>query len=226
MASRTATPLERQFTTIAGLDQMTSANALVSTTITLQFDLSRSIDAAAQDVQAAIAQAQRQLPPEMPTPPSYQKVNPADQPILYLALTSPTLPLSSINEYATTFIAQRISTMNGVAQVQVFGRQKYAVRIQADPRALAARQIGINELSAAVQANNVNLPTGTLWGPHTAYTVQANGQLLEAKGYQNIIVAWRDGRPVRLTEVAKATDSVENDKTAAWCVDERPGGRA
>ena len=221
MASAVATPLERQFTTIAGLDSMTSTNQLGSTTITLQFDLSRSIDAAAQDVQAAIAQAQRQLPPEMPTPPSYQKVNPADQPILYLALTSPTLPLSAIDEYATTFIAQRISTVSGVAQVQVFGSQKYAVRIQADPRALAARQIGINELSSAVQANNVNLPTGTLWGPHTAYTVQANGQLRDAKGYQNIIVAFRDGRPVRLTEVAQAQDSVENDKTAAWYIDER-----
>src|SRR5207253_3195426 len=200
---------------------MTSSNSLGSTTITLQFDLSRNIDAAAQDVQAAIAQAQRQLPPEMPSPPSYQKVNPADQPVLYLALTSPTLPLSAIDEYATTFIAQRISTISGIAQVQVYGSQKYAVRIQADPRALAARQIGINELSGAIQANNVNLPTGTLWGPHTAYTVQANGQLLDAKGYQNIIVAYRDGRPVRLTEVAKAIDGVENDKTAAWYIDER-----
>ena len=221
MASAVATPLERQFTTIAGLDSMTSTNQLGVSTITLQFDLSRSIDAAAQDVQAAIAQAQRQLPPEMPTPPSYQKVNPADQPILYLALTSPTLPLSAIDEYATTFIAQRISTVSGVAQVQVFGSQKYAVRIQADPRALAARGIGIDELSNAVRANNVNLPTGTLWGPHTAYTVQANGQLQDAKGYQNIIVAFRDGRPVRLTEIAQAQDSVENDKTAAWYVDER-----
>ena len=221
MASAVATPLERQFTTIAGLDSMTSTNQLGVSTITLQFDLSRSIDAAAQDVQAAIAQAQRQLPPEMPTPPSYQKVNPADQPILYLALTSPTLPLSAIDEYATTFIAQRISTVSGVAQVQVFGSQKYAVRIQADPRALAARGIGIDGLSNAVRANNVNLPTGTLWGPHTAYTVQANGQLQDAKGYQNIIVAFRDGRPVRLTEIAQAQDSVENDKTAAWYVDER-----
>jgi HAE1 family hydrophobic/amphiphilic exporter-1 len=221
MASAVATPLERQFTTIAGLDSMTSVNQLGSTVITLQFSLERNIDAAAQDVQAAIAQASRQLPPEMPTPPSYQKVNPADQPVLYLALTSPTLPLSAIDEYATTFIAQRISTVNGVAQVQVYGSQKYAVRIQADPRALAARQIGINELSSAIQANNVNLPTGTLWGPHTAYTVQANGQLENAKGYDNIIVAYRDGRPVRLNEVAKATDGVENDKTAAWYVDQR-----
>jgi HAE1 family hydrophobic/amphiphilic exporter-1 len=221
MASAVATPLERQFTTIAGLDSMTSTNSLGATAITLQFSLERNIDAAAQDVQAAIAQAQRQLPPEMPTPPSYQKVNPADQPVLYLALTSSTLPLSVIDEYAETFIAQRISTVNGVAQVQVFGAQKYAVRIQADPRALAARQIGLNELSSAIQANNVNLPTGTLWGPQTAYTVQANGQLEDAKGYQNVIVAYRDGRPVRLNEVAKAVDGVENDKTAAWYIDDR-----
>jgi HAE1 family hydrophobic/amphiphilic exporter-1 len=221
MASSVATPLERQFTTIAGLDSMTSTNALGSTAITLQFDLSRNIDAAAQDVQAAIAQAARQLPPEMPTPPSYQKVNPADQPVLYLALTSPTLPLSAIDEYATTFIGQRISTVSGVAQVQVYGSQKYAVRIQADPRALAARQIGINELSSAIQANNVNLPTGTLWGPQTAYTVQANGQLMDAQGYENVIIAYRDGRPVRLNEVAKPVDGVENDKTAAWYIDER-----
>src|SRR5438309_5483973 len=207
MASAVATPLERQFTTIAGLDSMTSSNQLGVSTITLQFALSRSIDAAAQDVQAAIAQAQRQLPPEMPTPPSYQKVNPADQPILYLALTSPTLPLSAIDEYATTFIGQRISTISGVAQVQVYGSQKYAVRIQADPRALAARGIGIDELSGAIQANNVNLPTGTLWGPHTAYTVQANGQLQDAKGLQNIIVAFRDGWPVRMRELALAQAS-------------------
>src|SRR5881227_3956408 len=155
MASAVATPLERQFTTIAGLDSMTSANQLGSTVITLQFSLERNIDAAAQDVQAAIAQASRQLPPEMPTPPSYQKVNPADQPVLYLALTSPTLPLSSIDEYATTFIAQRISTVNGVAQVQVYGSQKYAVRIQADPRALASRGIGVDQVAASIQKGNV-----------------------------------------------------------------------
>ncbi|MFL5294644.1 MAG: efflux RND transporter permease subunit, partial [Myxococcales bacterium] len=221
MASAVATPLERQFTTIAGLDQMTSANSLGSTVITLQFDLSRSIDGAAQDVQAAIAAAGRQLPPEMPTPPSYQKVNPADQPVLYLALTSATLPLSQLDEYATTLIAQRISTVNGVAQVQVFGSQKYAVRIQVDPRALAARSIGIDEVANAVRSNNVNLPTGTLYGPDTAYTVQANGQLFDAKGYQNIIIAWRDGRPVRLSELGRSLDSVENDKTAAWFIDQR-----
>jgi HAE1 family hydrophobic/amphiphilic exporter-1 len=221
MASAVATPLERQFTTIAGLDQMTSANALGSTVITLQFDLSRSIDGAAQDVQAAIAAAGRQLPPEMPTPPSYQKVNPADQPVLYLALTSATLPLSQIDEYAETLIAQRISTVSGVAQVQVFGSQKYAVRIQMDPRALAARGIGIDEVANAVRTNNVNLPTGTLYGPNTAYTVQANGQLYDAKAYENVIIAFRDGRPVRLNELGRSLDSVENDKTAAWYIDKR-----
>src|SRR5438067_3931556 len=195
---------------------MTSANALGSTVITLQFDLSRNIDGAAQDVQAAIAAAGRQLPPEMPTPPSYQKVNPADQPVLYIALTSATLPLSQLDEYATTLIAQRISTVNGVAQVQVFGSQKYAVRIQIDPRALAARSVGIDEVANAVRANNVNLPTGTLYGPDSAYTVQANGQLFDDKAYEKVIIDWRDGRPLRLNEIRKTLDSVEKDMTAAW----------
>src|SRR5207253_5710469 len=179
MAASVATPLERQFSTIAGLDSMTSASALGSTNITLQFTLSRNLDAAAQDVQAAIAAAARQLPPNLPTPPSYQKVNPADQPILYLALTSPTLPLSDLDEYGSTLLAQRISTISGVAQVLVYGSQKYAVRLQVDPKALASRNIGIDEVANAVGAQNVNLPTGIMYGPHTAYTVQANGQLTE-----------------------------------------------
>jgi len=159
MASSVATPLERQFTTIAGLDSMNSTSILGVTQITLQFNLSRALDAAAQDVQAAIGAASRQLPPGMPSPPTYQKVNPADQPILYLALTSPTLPLSTTDEYAETMISQRISTISGVAQVQVFGAQKFAVRVQLDPRALASRGIGIDEASAAVAMANVNIPT-------------------------------------------------------------------
>ncbi len=221
MASSVATPLERQFTTIAGLDSMTSANAQGITAITLQFSLSRQLDAAAQDVQAAIAAAARQLPPNLPTPPSYQKVNPADQPILYLALTSPTLRLSELDEYGETMLAQRISTISGVAQVLVYGSQKYAVRLQVDPKALATRDIGIDEVANAVSAQNVNLPTGTLYGPHKAYTVQANGQLTEAKGYRNVIVAYRNGNPVRLDELGRVVDSVENDKTAAWFIDQR-----
>jgi HAE1 family hydrophobic/amphiphilic exporter-1 len=221
MASSVATPLERQFTTIAGLDSMTSANAQGATSITLQFSLSRSLDAAAQDVQAAIAAAARQLPPNMPTPPSYQKVNPADQPILYVALTSPTMPLSDLDEYGETMMAQRISTISGVAQVLVYGSQKYAVRLQVDPKAMAAKGIGIDEVASAVAQQNVNLPTGTLYGPHTAYTVQANGQLTEAKAYRKLIVAYRNGNPVRLDELGRVVDSVENDKTAAWFIDQR-----
>ncbi len=216
MASSVATPLERQFSTIAGLDSMTSSNVLGTTQITLQFNLSRDIDAAAQDVQAAITQAASQLPQNMPSPPSFRKVNPADQPILYLALSSPTLPLSDVDEYAETFMAQRISMVSGVAQVMVFGSQKYAVRVQLDPRALASRQIGIDEASSAVQRGNVNLPTGTLWGSHQAVTVQATGQLTDAVAYRPLIVAYRNGSPVRLEELGRVIDSVENDKMASW----------
>jgi HAE1 family hydrophobic/amphiphilic exporter-1 len=216
MASSVATPLERQFSTIAGLDSMTSTNALGNTQITLQFDLSRNIDAAAQDVQAAISRAAKQLPPEMPSPPSYQKVNPADQPVLYLALSSATLPLSVVDEYAETLLAQRISMVNGVAQVSVFGSQKYAVRVQLDPKSLASRGIGIDEVVGAVQKQNVNLPTGTLWGPHKAVTIQASGQLTEAKAYRPLIVAYRGGAPVRLEQIGRVIDSVENDKIASW----------
>ncbi len=221
MASAVATPLERQFTTIAGLDSMSSTSALGGANITLQFDLSRNIDAAAQDVQAAIAKAAKQLPPDMPTPPTYQKVNPADQPVLYLALTSPTLPLSSVNEYGDTIMAQRISMVNGVAQVQVFGEQKYAVRIQLDPKALASRGLGINEVGEAVQKGNVNLPTGTLYGTHQAFTVQATGQLTNAAAYRPLIVAYRQGNPVRLEELGRVIDSVANDKIASWYKNDR-----
>ena len=219
MASAVATPLEKQFTTIAGLDNMTSTSILGVTQITLQFSLSRSLDAAAQDVQAAIGAASRQLPPGMPTPPTYQKVNPADQPVLFLALTTPTLPLPVLNEYAETMMAQRISTVSGVAQVQVYGAQKYAVRVQLDPRALAYRGIGIDEASAAVASANVNIPTGTLWGANTAYTVQATGQLTEAAQYGPLIIAYRNGSPVRVKDVGRALDGTENDKTAAWYID-------
>ncbi len=216
MASAVATPLERQFSTIAGLDSMTSTNGLGISEITLQFSLSRDMDAAAQDVQAAIARAARILPPNMPSPPSYRKVNPADSPVLYLALSSPTLPLSTVHEYAETLLAQRISMVNGVAQVQVFGAQKYAVRVQVNPQALATRQIGIDEVANAVMNANVNLPTGTLWGTHQAFTVQATGQLMEAGEYRPIIVGSRDGFPVRLEDLGRVIDSVENDKIAAW----------
>jgi HAE1 family hydrophobic/amphiphilic exporter-1 len=216
MASSVATPLERQFSTIAGVDSMTSTSQLGNTQITIQFNLSRSIDAGAQDVQAAISKASRQLPQGMPSPPSYQKVNPADQPILYVALSSPTLPLSTVDEFAETLMAQRISMVDGVAQVAVFGSQKYAVRIQLDPDALAARGIGIDQVQQSVGLTNVNTPTGTLYGYHQAFTVQANGQLMKASAYGPVIVAYRNGNPVRLGDIARVKDSVENDKVASW----------
>ncbi len=221
MASAVATPLERQFSTIAGLDSMSSTNALGLSQITLQFSLSRSIDAAGQDVQAAIAKAAAQLPPELPTPPTYQKVNPADQPVLYLALYSDTLPLSTVDEYGETLMAQRISMVNGVAQVQVFGSQKYAVRIQLDPKGLASRGLGINEVGDAVKNANVNIPTGTLYGTHQAFTVQATGQLITAPQYRPLIVAYRGGKPVRLEELGRVLNSVENDKIASWYKNDR-----
>ena len=216
MASAVATPLEREFSTIAGLDSMNSTNALGVTQITLQFALSRNLDAAAQDVQAAISKASRSLPQDMPSPPSFTKVNPADMPILYVALTSATLPLSTVHEYADTLMAQRISMVSGVAQVQVYGAQKYAVRVQVDPQALASRGIGIDEVSTAVQKGNVNLPTGTLYGPHHAFAVQATGQLTDAAAYRPLIVTYRDGHPVRLEELGRVIDSVEEDKIASW----------
>lgn len=216
MASAVATPLERQFSTIAGLDSMNSSSTTGRTQITLQFDLSRNIDAAAQDVQAMIAKTQSQLPRDMPSPPSYQKVNPADQPILFMTLNSAILPLSTVDEYAETLMAQRISMVSGVAQVQVFGSQKYAVRIQLDPKSLATREIGINEVADAVANGNVNLPTGTLYGKFQAFQVEANGQLTNAAEFGPLIVAYRNGSPVRISDVGKALNSVENDKSGAW----------
>ncbi|MCE5271101.1 multidrug efflux RND transporter permease subunit [bacterium] len=221
MASAVATPLERQFSTISGLSSMTSTSSQSSTSITLQFDLSRDLDAAALDVQSAISTAQRQLPADMPSPPSYRKVNPADMPILYLALTSPTMPLSDLDEYGETMMAQRISMVNGVAQVNVYGSQKYAVRAYLDPKLLASRGIGIDEVQQAIKSANVNLPTGILYGRYKAFTVEATGQLNEAKKYEPVIVAYRNGRPVRLGELGRVINSVENDKTAAWFVDQR-----
>jgi len=221
MASSVATPLEKQFSTIAGLSNMTSSSSLGSTSITLQFELSRDIDAAAQDVQSAISVTQHHLPRDMPYPPSYRKVNPADSPILFLTLTSPTLPLSTVDEYGENLMAQRISMVDGVAQVVVYGAQKYAVRIYLDPKILASRGIGIDEVVDAVGNANVNLPTGTLYGNYKAYTVLANGQLTEAEAYRPIIVAYRNGNPVRLNELGRVINSVENDKVAAWFIKDR-----
>src|SRR5204863_4278756 len=192
-----------------------------NTNITLQFDLSRNIDAAAQDVQAMIAKTTRQLPPQMPAPPSYQKVNPGDQPVMFLVLHSQTLPLSLIDEYAESTIAQRISMVSGVAQVNVFGAAKYAVRIDVDPRKLAAHGIGIDEVATSIGNANVNLPTGTIYGADRTFVVQANGQLLRANAYGPMIISYRGGNPVRLEEVAHVYDGIENDKSAAWYNGER-----
>ena len=221
MASAVATPLEKQFTTIEGLDSMISNNIQGNTQITLQYSLNRSLDSAAQDVQSAIAAASRQLPPDMPTPPSYQKVNPAAQPILYLTLTSGTLPLSTIDEYGETLMAQRISTVSGVAQVQVYGSQKYAVRVQLDPQAMASSGLGVEQVADSIRGANVDLPTGTLYGAHQAFTVQANGQLTDAAAYRPLIVAYKNGSPARLQDLGRVMDSVENDKTAAWFNNQR-----
>ena len=221
MAASVATPLEKQLSTIAGIDNMTSTNAQGSTNIVVQFNLSRDIDAAAQDVQAAISRASRQLPDEMPSPPSFRKVNPADQPVLYLTLSSPTLTLSAIDEYAETLMAQRISMIDGVAQVSVFGSQKYAVRIQIDPNMMAARGIGMDQVQQAVQQANANLPTGTLQGPNNSLRIESNGQLEDADAYRPVIVAYQNGSPVRLGELGRVIDSVENNKTASWFNDTR-----
>ncbi len=216
VASALATPLERHFSTIAGLESMSSASTQGGTEITLQFAASRNIDAAAQDVQAMIANSQGELPTGMPAPPSYEKVNPADQPILYMAVWSDTLPASTVNEYADTLMAQRISMISGVAQVQVYGAQKFAVRVQLDPKSLATRKIGIDEVMAAVQQANVNLPTGTLYGSHKSFIVQATGQLMDAAAFRPLIVAYRNGSPVRLEALGQVIDSVQNDKISAW----------
>jgi HAE1 family hydrophobic/amphiphilic exporter-1 len=216
MASSVATPLERQFSTIAGLESMSSSNTQGSTQISLQFALSRNIDAAAQDVQSMITQAEGQLPPDMPSPPTFRKVNPADQPIIYMAVWSDTLPLYTVSEYADTLMAQRISMVSGVAQVRVFGERKYAVRVQFDPKALATRQIGIDEAVQAIQSANVNLPTGTLYGTHKAFVVQAEGQLNDAAAYRPVIIAYRNGAPVRLDQVADVINGSQTDKIAMW----------
>ena len=221
MASSIATPLEKQFSTIAGIDNMTSSSVQGAVRITMQFALERNIDAAAQDVQAAITAAQRQLPTNMPSPPTMRKVNPADSPILFLALSSPTLPLSAVNEYGDTLLGQRISMVSGVSQVLVFGSQKYAVRVQVDPTALASRGIGIDEVEDAIEQGNVNLPTGNLDGAHQTFSVEANGQLFDAAAYRPLIVTYRNGSPIRLEELGRVINSVENDKVAGWRTDTR-----
>jgi len=216
MASAVATPLEKQLSTIAGVDAMTSVSAQGLTQITIQFSLDRDIDSAALDVQSALTKAARQLPPEMPTPPTYSKVNPADTPVYFIAMSSATLPLSVVDDYAENFVAQRLSMVQGVAQVGVFGPQQFAVRVQVDPNKLAAYGLGIDEVAQAVSAANVNQPLGTLQGTRQSFTIQANGQLKNAAQFRPLIIAYRNGNPVRLQEVANVVDSVQNDKVAAW----------
>jgi len=220
MASAVATPLEKQFTTIAGLDAMTSSSSQGSSSITLQFTLDRDIDAAAQDVQAAITKTLRSLPTGI-TPPAYQKVNPADSPILFLVLSSKMLSLSQLDEYAENWLAQRISMVKGVAQVSVFGAQKYAVRIQLDPRALSSRGIPIGDVTNAVQDANVNLPTGILWGPNKTAAVMSNGQLQSAAEFGQVVVAYRNGAPVRVRDLGQVLDDVQVNKVASWFGDNR-----
>ncbi|MBK1836626.1 efflux RND transporter permease subunit [Azospirillum sp. YIM B02556] len=216
MAASVASPLEREFSTIAGIDTITSNSTLGNTSIIIQFVLERDIDAAAADVQAAIARTQRRLPAEMTTPPSYRKVNPADQPILFLSLNSPTLPLAKLNDIAETLIQPKVATLPGVAQVQIYGSQKYAVRVQVNPNALALRGIGIDELQKALAAANANTPVGTLTGQQQQLVIAANPQLPDAAAFRELIVAYRNSAPVRLGDVAKVLDSVENDRTASW----------
>jgi HAE1 family hydrophobic/amphiphilic exporter-1 len=224
MAAAIATPLEKEFTAIPGLDGLTSTSALGITSVTLQFSLSRDIDAAAQDVQSAIAKAARSLPDDMPSPPSYRKVNPADLPIVMLAIRSSSLPMFEVNEYGESFLAQRMSQVSGVAQVVVYGQQKKAVRVQADPALMASRGVGIDEVSTALKDANVNLPTGTFQGRKQAFNIQTTGQLTEAKAYRPVIVAFRNGSPVRLSELATVFDGVENDKVAAVFTERTPAG--
>ncbi|MDE3135576.1 MAG: efflux RND transporter permease subunit [Acidobacteriota bacterium] len=216
MASSVATPLEKQFTTIAGLDSMTSTSSLGSTQITLQFSLSRNIDSAALDVQSAIAAAGNQLPPNLPFPPTFKKVNPADQSIFLLAVTSPTLPLYEVDNYAENLLAEQMSMVPGVAEVNVIGQAKYAVRVGLNPNELASRQIGIDEVEQAIQSANVNLPMGTLFGAHKAYNIQSNGQLADAALYRPIIIAYRNGAPVRLDQIASVNNGVQDNYVADW----------
>ena len=222
-ASAVATLLEAQFSTIAGIDSMTSVSSTGGTQITLQFSLERNIDAAAQDVQSAISAVQRRLPRDMPSPPSFRKTNPADQPVLFIALSSPTLPLSVVNEFADTMMAQRISSVDGVSQVQIFGPQKYALRVQLDPRLLASRGVTLDEVQAALSAHNVNQPTGLLDGTRQSVQILASGQLANAAEFTSLVVAYRNGAPVRLGELAEVIDSVQELRGANWFAERKDG---
>jgi hydrophobic/amphiphilic exporter-1 (mainly G- bacteria), HAE1 family len=216
MASSVAAPLERQFTTIAGLDNMTSSSSRGQSNITLQFTLDRNIDSAAQDVQNAVSAVIRKLPPNMPAPPSIRKVNPTDQPIIQFSMNSVSFPATVVDEYAETLIAPSISTVDGVAQVNIGGQAKFAIRAQLDPTKMNKRDISVEDVQSALNTHNANLPTGTLWGAHQAFNVETQGQLLTAEAYQSLIVAYRNGAPVRMSDIGQVIESIENDKNINW----------
>src|SRR3954447_2812428 len=216
MAASVAAPIERQLSTIAGITSLTSSSSLGITSITIQFDLNRNIDGAALDVQTALSVAQRRLPVEMTTPPSFRKVNPADSPILFISLVSDTLPMSTIDDYGQIILAQQISQLPGIAQVLVFGSQKFAVRVQVDPVAAAARNISLDDIRTVLAKANSNTPVGTLTGKDRNTTLLASGAMRRAADYKDVVVAWRNGAPVKLTEISDVLDGVENDKVASW----------
>ncbi|MGA7868260.1 MAG: efflux RND transporter permease subunit [Stellaceae bacterium] len=226
MASSIATPLEQQFATIPSLDQMTSTSGIGSLSITLQFDLERNIDAAAQDVQTAINAASGVLPKDLPTPPTYRKTNPADRPVMIYAVHSDALPIYRVDDYAYTILAQKISTLKGVSEARIFGQKPYAPHIQVNPGALASRGIGLEDVRNALLAATVDRPKGVLEGAHQTFTLDTNDQLFNADAYRNIIVAYRNGAPVRLKDIGDVVDSVQNERIGAWYFDTPAEGLA
>jgi HAE1 family hydrophobic/amphiphilic exporter-1 len=221
MAASVASPIERQLSTIAGISSMTSSSSLGNSQITVQFDLGRNIDGASLDVQTALAVAQRRLPVEMTSPPFFRKVNPGDFPVLYLSMRSDTMELSAINDYAETVLAPTLSQLSGVAQVLVYGAQKFAVRIQVDPAAAAARNISLEEIRGVVAKANSSAPVGSLEGDKQTVTLLATSSMRHASDYRDVVVKYVNGAPIKLTEVARVIDSVENDKIATWFNDSR-----
>ena len=226
MASAVATPLEQQFAAIPALDQMTSTSGISSLSITLQFDLSRNIDGAARDVQQAINAASGLLPSDLPTPPTYRKTNPADRPVLIYAVHSDSLPIYRVDDYAYTILAQKLSTVPGVSEARIFGQQPYAAHVQIDPGALASRGLGFEDVRNALTATTLDRPKGNLEGAHQTYTLDTNDQLFNAAAYNNVIIAYRNGAPVRVKDVGKAIDSVQNARTGAWYFDTKAEGLA
>src|SRR5450631_4263378 len=221
MAASVASPIERQLSTIAGISSMSSSSSLGISQITIQFDLGRNIDGASLDVQTALAVAQRRLPVEMTTPPFFRKVNPGDFPVLYVSMRSDTMPLSAVDDYAETVVAPQLSQLPGVAQVSVYGAQKFAVRVQVDPVQAAARNISLDDIRNVVAKTNSSTPVGTLTGPKQSVTLTATSAIEHAADYRDVVVAYRNGAPVKLNEVARVIDSVENDKVATWFNDAR-----